>query len=207
MEAAPDVVEHADSGWVGSSARGPASRGGPRPAREPGAARNGAIQMPGVHPAAAMADADAVDARRELVVRRQPVADRGLEAVVELEHVERPVGGEGQVGVMSVLGDPVEVVVPGAPAHLVRRVVRACSAAPTSAAQRASSADGRRRRARRRGAGVRRAPGARTAPPRVASARTSMPVAAAAEAERAVVLAAADEADAGSACRRGRAAR
>ena len=64
---------------------------------------------------------DPVDARRELLVGRQPVPDLGLVAVVELEDVEGPVGGPSQVGGDVALGDPVEVVVPGAPAHLVRR--------------------------------------------------------------------------------------
>ena len=52
--------------------------------------------------------------------RQQPVADGGLVAVVELEDVDRPVTGSRQVGAQMRLGDVVEVLVPGAPADLVR---------------------------------------------------------------------------------------
>ena len=62
-----------------------------------------------------------VERRRELVVGGAPVADRRLEAVVELEHVERPRAGEREVGAEVGLRHRVEVVVPGAPADLVRR--------------------------------------------------------------------------------------
>ena len=80
-----------------------------------------------------MAAARPVHGRWELLVGGEPVTDRRLEAVVELEHVEGPVRRAGEVGPQVRLGDTVEVVVPGAPAHLVRR--RRASA--TGRAQRA----------------------------------------------------------------------
>ena len=42
-----------------------------------------------------------VECRRELVVGVQPVADRRLVAVVDLEHVEGPVGGSARLARMS----------------------------------------------------------------------------------------------------------
>ena len=93
-------------------------------ARRPGAsgrATNGAIQMPGRRPAAAMRGGERVQVGREPLVGGQPVADGRLVAVVELEDVEGPVAGVGQVRRQVGLGHGAEVVVPGAPADLVRR--------------------------------------------------------------------------------------
>ena len=59
---------------------------------------NGAIQIPGTTPAASMSRGECVERSRELVLAVEPVADPGLEAVVELEHVEGPVVAAREVG-------------------------------------------------------------------------------------------------------------
>ena len=82
---------------------------------------NGAIQRPGLTTGGRDGRGDGVEVGREPLVGREPVTDGGLEAVVELEDVERPVAGQRQVRSQVGLGHEVEVVVPGAPAHLVRR--------------------------------------------------------------------------------------
>ncbi len=116
---APGVVHHADqrqtrgqvrgqpAGVVPSDLRIEASEeGGDPDARGTALGGNGGRQP--------------VDGCREVGVGAQPVADGGLEAVVELEHVEGPVAGVGQVRAEVDLGHGMEVVVPGAPTDLVR---------------------------------------------------------------------------------------
>ena len=107
-------------GFVGSSASRASHSGWARASSEEGAAMNGAIQRPGTNPAAAMAAATPSTPEGNFSLVAQPVPDRGLVSVVELEDVEGPLAGAGQVGRDVGLGDAVEVVVPRAPAHLVR---------------------------------------------------------------------------------------
>ena len=68
---------------------------------------------------------DFFQATRKFGVGRIPIAERGLKAVVELNHVDRKLGAHRlerlEVGAQRVLGDRVKVVVPGAPSALERR--------------------------------------------------------------------------------------
>src|SRR5208337_585118 len=68
---------------------------------------------------------DFFQAARKLGVGGVPIAERRLEAVVELNYIDRKLGAHRlerlDVGAQRVLGDRVKVVVPGAPAALKRR--------------------------------------------------------------------------------------
>ena len=128
----PGRAATSQSGWAAATA-------------DDGEARNGASQMPGTKPAAAMSAASSSSGDGNVSAHEQPVADGGLVAVVDLEDVDGPVAGEGEVVADVGLGDVVEVLVPGAPADLERRVDAARTARPPTGPRRR----GRRRRAPR----------------------------------------------------------
>ena len=140
-----------------------------------------------------------VDVGRKTIERRRkrrrdgtPVADRGLEAVVDLEHVDRPLAHQREVGAHIRFGHRVEVLVPRAPAHAVRRLDAAplTRFPPIAPTRRGPPRD--RMRRMRMSCSVRRSPGASTAPPRNASAT----IASARDPERPVVAVAAVETEA-----------
>ncbi len=113
---------------------------------------------------------DPADSRREALVGVEPIADRALVAVVELEHVERPRVGEREVVAHGALAHVLEVLVPGAPADDERRVdaragVRADARRPRLQEQRRVVAVLDRDRVQRR------APSPRPAPRRPATLR------------------------------------
>ena len=148
-------------GWVASRAaqllvRPPGARASAPPTSQSGCSRastdrsptrNGATQMPARRPAPRMRSTMSAQ-RGEPVGQQQPVADLGLVAVVDLDDVdvEPEVADRAQVLLDVVLGDLLEVVVPGAPRGRRRPQAarRPAAAAKPSAHRRSAGRRGRR---------------------------------------------------------------
>ena len=103
------------------------------------------------------------EAARELLVGLEPVADRALVAVVELDEVDRDLVARGderiEVADEGVLADVVEEVVPGAPAGLEGRTGARRGARPCASACASSSAFASAPRATRTGSRSMASPG------------------------------------------------
>ena len=197
--AAPRVVVHADREAVAARARPRATRDGgarPRCRARRGTAR---ARCPGVRPAAAIASRDAVDARREPVVRRR-ASRRSRAGSRRRAGTRRTATSPARARFVAQVAprSPVEVVVPGAPADQERRTdPRARFAARRCAAQVSSSSAGSSPSSRT--IVVQRAathPRASTAPPSHASVIDLDPAVDDRDADRAGVAIATEEADA-----------
>ncbi len=119
-DAAPLVVVHADREAV------PGGRAGEPLGMAPGQLTVRCREErrepdPGRAPRRGDVGRDPRDARREPFVGIEPIADRSLIPVVDLEHVERPRVGEREVVTDDALADVTEVLVPRAPPDEERR--------------------------------------------------------------------------------------